>query len=83
LEQKERRAEVTEDLRAPWQADQIVVFQYAAMRLQFAVCGEGEDEMFVAQADELCNFARRGVSRGWVPGHEIILSRNFFISLQS
>lgn len=75
LQEEERRAEVTEYLRAPRFADQIVVLQNAAMRFELCARLEGEDEMFMPQADELNEIA---VARGGsvcVEGHVVILSR--------
>lgn len=60
LEEEERRAEVTEYLRAPRFADQIVVLQNAAMRFELCARLEGEDEMFMPQADELRKVAVAG-----------------------
>ena len=48
LEQKERRAHVTENLRAPGFADEIVMLEYAAMRLKVRAGLKRDDEMFVA-----------------------------------
>ncbi len=73
LEQEERRPDVAEDLRAPGQTDQVIVFEHAAMRLQFPVRGKGEDEVFMPQTDQLCDLTCRCVRGGWVPGHEFIL----------
>jgi hypothetical protein len=44
---------MTENLRPPGFADQIIVLKDAAMRFEFRARLEGEDEMFVSQADKL------------------------------
>lgn len=53
LQQIERRADVTEDLRAPLFADQVVVHQDAAVGFELSARFERDDEMFVAQPDQL------------------------------
>ncbi len=83
LEQKERRADVTENLRAPRQADQVVVFEHAAMGLQFTVGDERKDEMLVPQADQLRDLAGRGVGGGGIPGHGFILPCSRWVGFNS
>jgi hypothetical protein len=53
LQQEERRAIMTEDLCAPSPANEIIVLQDAAMRLEFSARFQRDDEMFVTQTDEL------------------------------
>ncbi len=81
LQEEERRAEVTEHLCAPCLADQVVVLQDAAMRFELCASLEGEDEMFVPQADELDQVAVAHGGYVSVEGHEVILSRLILLGL--
>jgi len=53
LQQKVRRTHVTEDLRSPRLADQVVMLQDAAMGFKSRSCLERDDKVFVTQADQL------------------------------
>ena len=44
---------MTEDLRTPGFADQVIVLQDAAVRFEFGASLQADDEMFVAQAHQL------------------------------
>jgi hypothetical protein len=48
---------MTEDLRTPRFADQIVVLQHAAVRLKLRACNQRKNEMFVPQAHQLGKIA--------------------------
>ncbi len=73
LKQEERRAHMAEHLRPPCLADQVVVQQHAAMRLEFRAGLERNDEMLVPQPDEFCNVAVTRSRGKVVEGHPIIV----------
>lgn len=48
---------MAENLRTPGQADQIIMFEHAAMTLKIAARFEGENKMLVGEADQLSEVA--------------------------
>jgi len=62
---------VAEDLGSPGQAYQVIVFDNAAMAAKNISFFEGENEMFVTQANQLNEVACLGVSGVEFPGHEM------------
>ncbi len=52
---------MTEDLAAPGQADQIVMFDHPPMRLQLSAGLQAENEILVLQTDQLNQVAILGV----------------------
>jgi hypothetical protein len=65
---------MTEHLRAPGFADQIVVLQDAAMGFELCSRLECENKMFMPQAYKLSKVTIARNGRGMIKWHEIILS---------
>jgi hypothetical protein len=57
---------MTENLCAPEFTDQVIVLKDAAVRLKLRTRLEREDEMFVSQADKLCQIAIARDGRGMI-----------------
>ena len=64
---------MAEDLCAPGLADEIIVVQNAAVRLELAACFEGNDEVLVTQTDQLSQVAVTGYCGVKFEGHWSIL----------
>jgi hypothetical protein len=60
---------MAEDLAAPRLADQFIVLQNAAVRVERPAGDEGEDEMLVSQADQQGQVTGLGMCGGQIPGH--------------
>ena len=52
LQQEKWLADVTENLAAEGQSDQVIVLDHPAMRLQLSTGLQAKDEMFVLQTDQ-------------------------------
>jgi hypothetical protein len=48
---------MAEDLASPWQANQVIVFKHAAMRLKFRPRLEADNEILMAEPYQLCQVA--------------------------
>ncbi len=73
LEQEKWRAQVSKDLAAPGQTNQIIMLENTAVGLKVATWDEWEDEAFMPQADQLHQVTGLGMSRLGIPGHAAIL----------
>ena len=73
LEQKERRAIVTENLRTPGFTNEVIMIKDAAMRFKFCASLQRDDEMFVTQANQLGKVAVARDGYVKVEGHASIL----------
>jgi hypothetical protein len=65
---------VTEHLRAPGFADQIVVLDNATVGFEFCACLKRENEMLMPQAYKLSKVAIARSDRGMIKWHVVILS---------
>ncbi len=82
LKQKERRADMTEDLRAPELSDQIIVLQNAAVSFEPCTLFESDNKVLVPQANQLGNITGTRVGGSNIEWHKFILLLHCFYSQQ-
>jgi hypothetical protein len=69
---------MTEDLCTPGFADQVIMLQNPAMRLELGTRLEGKNKMFMPQTDKLGQITVSRDGRRIREGHRVILSRPVF-----